>query len=247
MSSVKRNTRSQSKAGRRNTSSDVQRARGRGTFARHAYEHIKNALLEGRYGAGERLSIDEISGQLGVSRFPVMEALKQLEAEQLVIITPQVGCSVATPSAREISDHFRFMERAEGFIAELAADRASKADIDNLEFISSQIGLLLSSKMQPAQTDRLYRKLNREFHNCIHGMAASPELTANVAKLFDRNDFYIAITGGGQIFADSLAESHREHEKIVDAIAARDTAKSRAALEYHIKKIRSRVAARTGE
>jgi DNA-binding GntR family transcriptional regulator len=170
-----------------------------------------------------------------------MEALKQLESEQLVVITPQVGCSIATPSIREISDHFRFMERAEGFIAELAATRGSKEEIENLAFISSQIGLLLSSELRPAHTVALYRKLNRDFHGCIHSMATSPELTTVVATLFDRNDFYIAISGGGQIFADSLEESQHEHDRILDAIAARDPARARAAIEYHIEMIRSRV------
>ena len=213
------------------------------SLARRAYDHIKEALLANRYGAGERLSIDQISKELEVSRFPVMEALKQLETEQLVVITPQVGCTVATPSAREISDHFCFMARAEGFISELAAERGSKQDMDHLAFISSQIGLLLSSGMPPTQIATLYRNLNRDFHNAVYRMAAAPELTRNVAKFFDRNDFFIVSVGGGRIFFDTLADAHREHQAIVDALATRDLAASRAASEAHIQKIHDRLMA----
>lgn len=222
---------------------DEPRAPARMSLARRAYEHLKDGLLKGRYAAGERLSIDAIGKELRVSRFPVLEAMKQLEAEQLVVIKPQVGCSVVRPSAREISDHFRFMARAEGFIAELAAERGSKPEMDSLAFISSQIGLLLSSPMRPEQIVQLYRKLNRDFHGAIHQMAGAPELTTNVAKFFDRNDFFIALIEGGNIFAESLEAAHREHEAIVKALAARDLAAARAAIETHIRKIHDRTMA----
>ena len=71
-----------------------------------AYQQIKEQLLEGRWAAGERLSLETFKSELGVSKQPVMEALRRLDADGLVEIIPQVGCRVVSYKPQEVSDFF---------------------------------------------------------------------------------------------------------------------------------------------
>src|SRR4029079_8661472 len=74
-----------------------------GSRLNHAvYDQLKERLLEGRYTAGERLSTEALRTEFGVSKQPVMEALRRLAGDGLVEIVPQVGSRVATYSPREV-------------------------------------------------------------------------------------------------------------------------------------------------
>jgi DNA-binding GntR family transcriptional regulator len=93
---------------------------------------IREGIVTGDYAAGTGLSEVTLSSELGVSRTPVREALKQLATEGLVDIVPRVGTFVATPSRRDVIELYGLKEIFEGFAARLLAQRADAAAIDEL-------------------------------------------------------------------------------------------------------------------
>ncbi len=70
------------------------------------YEYIKDGLKSGRWVFGDEISVVEVADELEVSRRPVIDALKKLEAEYFVEIVPQTGCRVKKYSQDEMADHF---------------------------------------------------------------------------------------------------------------------------------------------
>ena len=104
-------------------SSGVALHRGGSRLNHAVYDQLKERLLEGRYTAGERLSTEALRTEFGVSKQPVMEALRRLAGDGLIEVVPQVGSRVATYSPREVSDFFVMFGGFEGTIASIAALR----------------------------------------------------------------------------------------------------------------------------
>src|SRR6476620_3305424 len=105
-------------------------------------DELKERLLAGRYPAGSKISIEEVKAEFGVSKQPVMDAMRRLEAIGIVEIVPQSGCRVARYSAQEIKDFFNLFGRFEGEIAAAAAARRSDAQVLELDDAWQRIGHL---------------------------------------------------------------------------------------------------------
>jgi DNA-binding GntR family transcriptional regulator len=93
---------------------------------------IREGIVTGDYSAGTGLSEVTLSSELGVSRTPVREALKQLATEGLVEIVPRVGTFVATPTRRDVTELYGLKEIFEGCAAALLAPRGDADAIDAL-------------------------------------------------------------------------------------------------------------------
>lgn len=198
-----------------------------------AYAHIKKVLLDGLARDSEWFAIDEIADELGISRQPVMDAVKRLSLEGFIEIVPQVGCRTKSPTPGEIADFFRFFAAGEGLIGQLAAERATTEDILQLKMLSAQIGALGDWDGDPEARARSYRLLNRQFHAELRRIARSPTVSDIVESLADRSDFYIAQAGNAQ-FNEHVTPAHDEHEAIVRAIRAHDGELARRTSEQHI-------------
>jgi DNA-binding GntR family transcriptional regulator len=135
-------------------------------LSHRTYELIKDRLLDGRYAGGERLPVDALRGEFGVSKQPVMDALRRLSADGLVEIIPQVGCQVARYTTAEVADFFMFFGELEASIAEVAAGRRTAAQLARMDTVSEQIAKVAYDG-DPAERAHRYRVLNRDFHAVI--------------------------------------------------------------------------------
>ena len=124
-------------------------------------DELKERLLTGRYPVGSRISIEEVKADFGVSKQPVMDAMRRLEAIGIVEIVPQSGCRVAYYSAQEIKDFFNLFGRFEGEIAAAAASRRSVAQLLELDDAWQRIADL-EELDDPEERSREYRVLNRK-------------------------------------------------------------------------------------
>lgn len=206
----------------------------RASQTHRAYSHIKSELLHGRFNPSETLIIDDLASELGVSRQPVLDAMRRLAHEHLVDIIPQVGCRVADPSPQEISDFFLIFSTVEGLLAQLAAERGETKDIHQLKLISLQIGAVGGQSSDPDFMSEGYRIFNRQFHSIIHGMAKAPEIVSLSKSYWDRSDFYMTSSTELRIFAERLGEAHEEHEALIEAISSRDSLLSFSLMRSHI-------------
>lgn len=196
---------------------------------RVAYDHIKELLLVGTYEPGERLSVVAIASALGMSRQPILTALKQLATEEMVEVVPQVGCLAARHDPDEIADFFRFFAACEGLVAEVAAQRASaqqcaalaKALADNADLEKGRISA------------RQRRDFTRLFHGIVHQMASSAYMSRKVRVLWDRSDYFIATHMAGNVGSVAFADLDG-YRRIADVIQAGDSAASRFEMEMQI-------------
>src|SRR4051812_20813101 len=127
---------------------------GRGTIGgRHltlrdqVLAELRRRIVEAEYPPGERLREDRLAQDFGVSRNPVREALRVVEAEGFVHVEPRRGAVVATPDERTMRDLFAVRESLEPLAARLAAERASRADLIGLR------GLLEAARTATDQGD----------------------------------------------------------------------------------------------
>src|SRR5260370_18836548 len=91
----------------------------------YVYDTVKERLLEGQWRAGEFIAVEALKAELGVSKQPVMEALRRLAGDDLFDIIPQVGCQAPIYPPDEVSDFFELFASLESDAATIAAGRRS--------------------------------------------------------------------------------------------------------------------------
>ena len=169
------------------------------------YDGIKESLLEGDHQAGERLSVEQIAQAHGVSKQPVMDALRRLSIDGLVEIIPQVGVEVARYAPEEIDDFFELFASVESTAAGLAATRRTEAQLRELDTVGARIEALTHAD-DPATRSHGYRVANRQYHGVIHSMARSRIIVDYAARLWDLSDFLIN-TGAVRVAAAQRART----------------------------------------
>src|SRR5690625_1347262 len=127
--------------------------------SRSLLSQLRDLVLDGSYSPDEIIPEQALAEAYGVSRTPVREALKQLENEGLVEIRPRVGTFVRYPTRREIIALFQVKESLEGLAANLLAQRAPTAELDQL-----QQNLRESSAAIRQNDSATYARLVHEFH-----------------------------------------------------------------------------------
>lgn len=102
------------------------------TLATRLHLVLEQAIINGALGPGERIHPDEIAAQYGVSRIPVREALRSLDAAGWVAIRPRQGVYVRTRTAQELTELFELRAQIEGMVARHAAERRTREDLEAL-------------------------------------------------------------------------------------------------------------------
>jgi DNA-binding GntR family transcriptional regulator len=197
------------------------------------YDVLRERLLEGRYPAGTRLPTDDLRAELGVSKQPVMEALRRLAADGMVQIVPQVGCLVTGYDLHEVEDFYLAFGGFEGGIAGTAALRRTDEQLAELDEISRHIDALRGERDAAARS-RGYRLWNRRFHHAIGAMAQSRMMTETSRRMWNLSDFLINTAGLPQPLSSALDDRHADHERIRAALHAGDHAVAREEMERHI-------------
>jgi DNA-binding GntR family transcriptional regulator len=145
-----------------------------------ATELIREAILDGRLGPGRRLKEEELARELGISRTPVREALLMLQAEGLVVATPNRGAMVPIHDAEDLDDLYQLRALLEGHATRRAATRISEAEIDVLHESCERF-----DSLSPDEDLRELVRENLLFHNTILDVAGSARLAAMVRKVIE--------------------------------------------------------------
>lgn len=186
---------------------------------------IRGQIIVGRYAPGSRLIEDRLAKELGVSRNPVRESLRVLETEGFVEMIPRRGAVVASITPDEAADIFEVRRSLEALAARLAVRRGDDTDVAELRVVVHNAW----SAVEASDLQQL-TLLNTRFHELVHCMARNGYLRDAMSAL--RNRMQWIFTQGTT--EDRAAESVREHEILLDAIANRDEEKAAALVEAHI-------------
>jgi DNA-binding GntR family transcriptional regulator len=183
-------------------------------------------ILEGVLAPGEPIPELRLCEDLQISRTPLREALKVLAAEDYVTLLPNRGSVVRNIVPEEIADVFEVMCALEILVGRLAASRATDADIAELRLMHAQL-----VAFKTAEEKHSYFDVNQAIHRRLAEMSGNRILAADYKAYADkiRRARYLA-----NLSSTRWAESVEEHERIMEALDARDGAKLGALLQEHI-------------
>ena len=196
-----------------------------------AYFYIRSHILSGTYAPGEQLREEELAAGCGVSRTPVRDALRRLEAELYVRRGDNQRTYVAEWTIQDIQDIFTLREMLEGYAAARTAERAKPAAIAQLAAYQEAIDVALNRK-DGADVEGFLSN-NHAFHRLLIETAGSERLTTLLARLLQQP--IIVRTALSYDVAD-LRQSNAEHKMLVAAITAKDAEWARAIISAHIRR-----------
>jgi DNA-binding GntR family transcriptional regulator len=147
---------------------------------------IRDLILKGHLKPGDRLGQEELAETFGVSTMPVREALRQLQAEGLVVFRPRRGATVATLSVSEYEEIYHIREALETLACHWAAEDLDRIQIDRLK--------LLLEKLEAAEanSDDVHRRLRlvREFFFTVFEASEREHLLRILSNLWDLSQQY---------------------------------------------------------
>ncbi|MGO1731981.1 GntR family transcriptional regulator, partial [Agrococcus casei] len=129
-----------------------------------AYEAVRESIQNGRFGPGQRLVLEAIGNELGVSVVPVREAIRRLEAEGLVTFERNVGARVARIDPREFFVTVEALSYVEGAAISLGAKLVTPEAISEARSINAQMREMATSDHLDAQE---FSRLNERFHRIL--------------------------------------------------------------------------------
>ena len=193
--------------------------------AERVYRHLRDGIRAGTYRAGQRLREVEIAGALKTSRTPVREAIRRLEADRLVEDVAGAGLTVRQLDRQRVLELYMFRAAMEGTAAEWAAMHATELDIAEL---SETLGQMRMVAHDPRRAALLYRR----FHEGIYRAARNSFLDHVIAST---SDFMALLPGTTHDRPGRAAQVLLEHERVLEAIAARDPERAARAMRDHIQ------------
>jgi DNA-binding GntR family transcriptional regulator len=199
-----------------------------------AYELIRAAIVENRYAPGQRLIEQRIAEEYGLSRTPVREALRRLEAEGLIVAQKNRGARVRPMSATELVDLYGLRIRLESYAAELAAERATDEEIEALGRAVDEFSAVRHSLDGHANVKGVRRLnvANQAFHDQLVAAAKHERLAAMLRRTVDIPLVFRAFSMFG---ADEIERSDLFHRLIHDAVRRRDGARAGRLMGEHIQ------------
>jgi DNA-binding GntR family transcriptional regulator len=209
---------------------------GRGSMKDAVASQLRQEIAAGTIALGEKLSEARLAQRFGVSRMPVREALKELEAAGFVTIEHRRGTFVRRLSRREILDLYEVREAVECMAARLCASRASNETVARLD----EAMLALADAVQGGDTEG-YSAADERLHELIMQGAGNDPLADYYRLLVQqlhRGLLSLIVTRRAGRMERSLAE----HRAIVAALRARDTEAAEAAMRTHVQRGRLELA-----
>jgi DNA-binding GntR family transcriptional regulator len=193
------------------------------------HESLRQAILAGQFKAGQRLDVEGISQQLGVSLTPVRSAVELLAAEGLVAVQPRIGSFVATLTAEDVEETMDIRCALECLAAEKAAERLTAADIEE----ARRLLKLLAKSARTVQDSREHHEANSQFHQLLIRAAGNRRL----ADIYGKLNAHLTIArlhGRKADWRERLNQEQAEHEEIVAAMERRDGPALVDAMRRHI-------------
>lgn len=190
------------------------------------FNRIREDILSGKYNQNEELKETTIGNELGVSRTPVREALRQLELEGLVNIIPNKGAYVTGISAKDISDIYVIRSYLEGLCARWACEYISNEQLEQLDEI-----IYLSEFHAKKEHHEQLLELDNKFHDIIYEASASKILEHVLS------DFHHYVQRVRKVTLSSMTRainSNSEHMAIVEAMKQKDCDKAETLAHEHM-------------
>src|SRR5689334_3039915 len=174
-------------------------------------DELRRRIMTGTLAEGQQLRQEALAADLGVSRIPIREALRQLEAEGFVAIASHRGAVVSKLSLDGIIELFELRVRLETWLLELAIPQMSEDDLARAD--QALEAMISNRKIEN------WGALNWEFHAALYAPAARPATLRILRRINENTDRYIRL----QISLTSgQLKAHREHKELLELCRTRN-------------------------
>lgn len=190
-----------------------------------AYARLLDDIRTGKLAPGARLTETEIAERFDISRTPVREAIRKLEADGLVTHMPRAGAVVRQLTYPEIMELYEMRWVLEGTAARLSAQGASMVEIEELAAINAEMADNLKD-------GTLIYDLNRQFHKTLVAAARNRFLLRAVRAI----ETTLLILGPSTLQeAGRIGQAIEEHDQVINALRSRDAPSAEAAMRIHME------------
>lgn len=194
---------------------------------------LREDILNDKYKEGEKLGEAKLAEELGVSRTPVREALKQLELNGIVENIPNRGVIVRGISRKDIDDIFAIREAIEGIAASWAVERITDQQLKELKDIHELMEFYAFKK-----DIHKFAELNTKFHEIIYEATKSRHLE----QILRNFQYYMKKIRIKSLQVEGrLNYTIKEHEAVLNAFLEKDATKARECIAAHIRNSRQNV------
>ena len=181
-----------------------------------AYEYIRTNILNGTFGPGYRIVIDNIKKELDLSSIPVREAIRQLEAENLIQVIPYSGAVVKMVNEKDYVETQTLLAVLDGAATSMASKHLTQEDFQKLEQLNSDMCVAIDELRLEE-----FGELNAEFHKTIYRRCDNTYLMDTLTNVWQRmvqirKSIYTFVPYRGK-------ESIHEHATLVEMLKAHES------------------------
>lgn len=197
-----------------------------------AYRAIREGILAGTFAQGSHITARQLAEATGLSRTPVREAMRRLDAEGLISLIPNRGAFVASWTENEIKQIYELRVLLESFAAQVAAERASEAQLAELRSLADEMSRLVEQRA--VDVDAI-AEVNDRFHKGVLAACGNPRLRDLLGAI---TEVPLQLSTFRRYSADELRRSAAQHAELVSALAMRDGEWARSVMTSHIRSAR---------
>jgi len=207
-------------------------------LSKKVYRILKTRIIKGNLKPGGKILEVNIAKQLGVSRTPVREALRELAAEGFVKMEPNLGMVVIDFSLEELKEVLQTRKILEGFAASVAVEKITQEEIKKLEKITEKMSTIIS---KPKFDVVAYSNLNAEFHNLILNICGNKCLM-KICNNLSSSDHRFRIRSLRSNLG-RLKHSLKEHQGIIEALKMKNAEQADRLSQKHIENVLANILA----
>ena len=190
-----------------------------------AYDALLASIRDGRFAPGDRLREEEVGQELNLSRTPVREALRRLEADGIIEHRPRIGAVIRQLDGREVVELYEMRVVFERTAAELAAQHGTEAEFDTLQALNEDIA---TERHSPARA----AAINQTFHRALY-IAARNRFLLEAARALNNS---LLLLGPTTFTEDARIDVVvQQHQDIIDGLRNRRPEAAGGAAEAHLE------------
>jgi DNA-binding GntR family transcriptional regulator len=191
-------------------------------------DKLRDQIIRGEIPEGAQLRQDAIASQYQVSRIPVREALRQLDAEGLIAIVPNRGAVVPALSPEDVEELFSIRSLLEPEVLKMSIPLLTEEDFSQADVVLRKY----VSELRREDHVSAWGRLNWEFHSILYSRANQPRFMAIIRNVNNSGERYTRL----QLYlTHGMKRANDEHHQILDLCRQRDVAAACRLLRQHIR------------
>lgn len=191
-------------------------------------DKLREQIIRGEIPEGAQLRQDAIATQYQVSRIPVREALRQLDAEGLIAIVPNRGAIVPALSPSDIQELFSIRALLEPEVLKLSIPHLTEEDFAEADAVLNRY----VSELERQEHVSAWGRLNWQFHSILYSRANQPRFMAVIRNVNNSGERYTRL----QLYlTHGVQRANEEHHRILEFCRARNISAACDLLREHIR------------